>query len=90
MPKDDGSLPDEDKGHITSYTVLAIDQYAKPSSFCPNGHIIEWRNEESGISVCMARRVDTEAMTTEPICIVCGLPAKQEPEDAPSEGDTDN
>ena len=89
----DGSLTpeqEEEEHHITSYTVLAIDQFVVPTSWCPNGHILEWRNEETGIVVCMLRRVNTDIKTTEAVCIVCGRAAEQEPEDAPSEGDAGN
>ena len=87
MAKDDGALfdtNDDDERHVTSYTLLAIDQFVKPSSWCPNGHIVEWTNEETGVSVVIVRRVNTDNMTTEPICVVCGLqPSSPGPEEAP-------
>lgn len=90
MAKNDGSLLDanEDKT-ITSYTVLAIDQFTVPSKWCPNGHILEWHNEESGVSVCIVRRINVDTMTSEPVCVVCGLSTEEGPEDAPSEVSTD-
>ncbi len=92
VAKDDGSLFDtNDDVQITSYTLLAIDQFVVPSKWCPNGHIIEWHNEETNVSVVIVRRVNTDTMTTEPVCVVCGLTEAGKPDDAPtSEGSTDN
>lgn len=90
MPKNDGQFDDGEEQEdsspkLTSYTLLAIDQYVVPSKFCMNGHIVEWKNEENGVTVSYLRQVNTDTMTAASICMVCGQPAVQEPQDAPSE-----
>lgn len=91
MPKNDGNLDDieDEEGddalpELKSFTLLALDQYVEPSAWCRNGHIVSWENKETGVQVAYLRMVDTETMTTTPLCMVCGLPA-QEIQDAKSE-----
>ncbi len=92
MPKNDGRIEDEGEDTaphaIKNYTVLAIDQDVVPASRCENGHIVEWKNTVTDVTVCLLRRVNMDTRTCDALCVVCGLPAVQEPEDAPSESDT--
>jgi len=86
MAKNDGRFETEEEEDSSpkGFSLLVIDQLTVPVKYCANGHIVEWRNEENGISLAYMRIVNTDEGTLKTICPVCGQPGVEEPQDAQS------
>lgn len=91
MPNDGDPFGDEegfahDKDAPAHFSLVAIDEHVVPSLKCPDGHIIQWKNPETGTTLTYLQLVDIENQSINSICMVCGQKPVEVTTDGQSEG----